>query len=124
VYEIFRSKNILCSILLLAGLLSLSSTLSAADPFQVSIKNAEYDAQKSQLKVEVSLGAKGKKTVFLLNDRTEDQPLAEKTTRSKEVRFKVGGLSGNNVPCEVRVEAQGLSGSRAIRRNWFRRTQR
>jgi hypothetical protein len=105
----FRSKNVLCSILFVAGLLSVSSTLSAADPLQVSIKNAEYDAEKSQLKVEVSLGAKGKKTVSLLNNRTEDPSLAQKTTRAKEVRFKVGGLSGNVVPCEVRVEAQGVS---------------
>ena len=88
-------------------LLFFSMSLVAADPFQVSIKSAEYDAERSKLKVEVSLGNKGRRTVFLFNDRT-DELLAQKKTRGKELRFSVRGLSGNSVPCEVRVEAEGL----------------
>ena len=96
--------------LLFAGLLLFSTSLLAADPFQVSIKNAEYDAEKNQLKIEVSLGKKGKRTVFVLNDRTDEQ-LAQKTTRGKEVRFRISGLSSSDVPCEVRVNAEEPSGA-------------
>ncbi|MBE9548595.1 MAG: hypothetical protein IMF09_04245 [Proteobacteria bacterium] len=35
--------------------------------------------------------------------------MAKKSTRGKEVRITVRGLSGNQVPCEVRAEADGLS---------------
>jgi len=77
-------------------------------PLQLSIKTAEYDTGKQQLKVEVSLGARGKRTVFLFDDRT-DALLAQKETRNKEVRFRINGLSGNQVPCEVRAEAEGQS---------------
>ena len=103
----FRSNKNFQTALLLIGLLTLSSIALAADPFRVLIKNAEYDSQKGQLKVEVSLGQKGKRSVSLLNDRS-DELLAQKTTRSKDVRFRVGGLSGSDVPCEVRVESDGL----------------
>ncbi len=100
----FRLCNVFYTTLFLIVLLALSGNVLAADTFQVSIKNAEYDSQKSQLKVEVSLGQKGRRSISLLNDRT-DEFLVQKTTRSKEVRFKVGGLSGNEVPCEVRAES-------------------
>jgi len=99
--------------LLFTALLCLSTTILAADPFRVSIKNAEYDAEKDQLKIEVSLGNKGKRTVFVLNDRT-DELLAQKATRGKEVRFRIRGLSGNDVPCEVRAESNGLSDVRSV----------
>jgi hypothetical protein len=104
---IFRLNKIFQTTLLLIGLLALSNSALAADPFQVSIKNAEYDSEKGQLKVEVSLGNKGKRTVSLL-DHDADTSLARKTARGKEVRFKIG-ISSNDVPCEVRVEADGLS---------------
>ena len=108
-----RLKNFLRSFLLFFCFLLLSSVVLAADPFEVSIKNAEYDSGKHQLKVEVSLGNKGRRTVSLLNDRT-NEPLAQKTTRGKETRFKVGRLSGNEVPCEVRVESNGLFDVRSV----------
>lgn len=98
--------EVLAVLLLLSGLILPAITAQAADPFRVSIKSAEYDAEKRQLKVEASLGNKGKRTVSLLNDRTNEE-LARITTRSKEVRFRVGKLSGARVPCEVRVEAEG-----------------
>ena len=44
----------------------------------------------------------------LFNDRTNEL-LTEKRTRGKEVRITVRGLSGNDVPCEVRAESGGLS---------------
>jgi len=44
--------------LLFAALLFLSTSLLAPDPFRVSIKNAEYDAEKNQLKVEVPLATR------------------------------------------------------------------
>lgn len=44
----------------------------------------------------------------LYNDRT-DELLAEKNTRGKDVRFRIRGLVGDQVPCEVRAESGGLS---------------
>ena len=99
--------------LLFAGLFLFSTSLLAADPFQVSIKNAEYDTGKNQLKVEVSLGNKGNRTVFILNDTTDEQ-LAQKTTRGKEIRFRIRGLSESDVPCEIRAESGGLSDVRSV----------
>ena len=92
----------------LTALMLCSASLYAANPFEVSIKNAEYDLGKKTLKVEVSLGNKARRTVSLFNDRT-DVLLAQKKTRSAETRFRIRGLSGNDVPCEVRVESGGIS---------------
>jgi hypothetical protein len=94
-------------------LLLYSMNLFAADPFRVEIKTAEYDAERNMLKVEVSLGNKGRRTVSLFDDRS-DVLLAEKSTRGKEVRISVRGLTGNDVPCEVRVESGGLADVRAV----------
>ncbi|MFC1720200.1 hypothetical protein ACFL00_03565 [Pseudomonadota bacterium] len=104
----FRAGMISHAILMAIWLISLSSAAFASDPFKVAIKNAEYDAEVHELKVEVSLGKEGKKVVRVLNDRT-DQLLAQKTTRRAEIRFQIGGLTGNGVPCEVRVESKGMS---------------
>ena len=94
---IFRLNKIFHTTLFLIGLLALSSSVLAADPFRVSIKNAEFDSEKGQLKVEVSLGKKGKRTVSLWDHET-DTSLAQKTTRGKEVRFRIG-ISSSDVPC-------------------------
>lgn len=102
-YRIFFITN-----MFLAGLVFLSGHALAADPFQVEIQNAEYDAEKKQLKVEVSLGNRASRTVSLFNDRTNEL-LAEKSTRSKSVRITVRRITGNNVPCEVRAVSEGLS---------------
>lgn len=102
-YRIFLIAN-----LFLTGLVYLSGQALAADPFRVDINNAEYDAEKKQLKVEVSLGNKASRTVSLFNDRT-DELLTEKSTRGSSVRFTVRRLAGNDVPCEVRAESEGLS---------------
>ncbi|MGA9572539.1 MAG: PKD domain-containing protein [Lysobacterales bacterium] len=83
-------------------------SIYAADPFHITIKNAEYDSTRNQLKVEVSLGSKGTRTVSLFNDRTNEL-LIRKSVRGKDVRFTVRKLTGNEVPCEVRAESEGLS---------------
>lgn len=85
-----------------------STVLFAADPFRVEIKNATYESEKKKLTVEVSLGNKGRRTVSLFDNNT-DARLAEKRTRGKEVRISVRGLVSSRVPCEVRVESEGLS---------------
>jgi len=105
---ISRVTNYPLIVSFLVALMLCSTGLYAADPFEVSIKNAEYAPEKKQLKVEVSLGNKARRTVYLFNDRT-DVLLAQKNTRGTETRFSVRGLTGNAVPCEVRVESGGLS---------------
>jgi len=94
--------------LFLTGLVVISSHALAADPFRVEIKNAEYDAEKNQLKVEVSLGNRASRTVSLFNDRTNEL-LTEKSARGKSVRITLRRLTENDVPCEVRAESDGLS---------------
>lgn len=123
-------KPVVCSsaaALLLAAML-LSATSARADghrngdggdgnggesagvqaPLQLSIQTAEYDADKQQLKVEVSLSGRGKWTVSLFNDRT-DELLARKEARGHEVRFRIRNLGAEKAPCEVRAEAGGQS---------------
>jgi hypothetical protein len=102
-YRVFFITNIV-----LAGLVFLSNQALAADPFRVEIKNAEYDAGKEQLQVEVLLGNRASRTVSLFNDRTNEL-LAEKSTRANRVRITVRKLAGNDVPCEVRAVSEGLS---------------
>lgn len=85
----------------------------AADPFVVEIKTAEYDPGKKVLQVEVSLGNKARRTVYLFDDRT-DSLLATRKTRGAETRFRLRGLSGNDVPCEVRVESGGLADTSSV----------
>jgi len=92
----------------LALLLMASMSIYAADPFKVTITNAEYDTARRLLIVDVSLGNKARRTVSLFNDRS-DQLLATKSTRSNTVQITVKGLRGNNVPCEVRAYSDGLS---------------
>lgn len=89
-------------------LLSFTAQVVAEDPFRVSIKNAEYDSEKAQLKVEVSVGNSARRKIFLY-DHGNDELLAKKRTSRKEFKFRVKNISGNDVPCEVRVESEGQS---------------
>ena len=104
----FRLPAVCSALMLLAGVYSVPAVVLAADPFQVEIKNAEYNSETARLKVEVDLGKRGRRTTFLYNHRT-DELLAQKTTRKSEVRFSVRGIRGDRIPCDVRVESDGLS---------------
>lgn len=95
------------SLFLLTSLTGAASSLFAADPFEVSIRSAEYDSERGKLKVEVYLGNRARRTVYLLDHET-DGLIAQKNTRGKEVKFRVN-ISGDLVPCVVRVESEGLS---------------
>jgi len=92
----------------LALLVMLAGHALAADPPTVEIRNAEYDPGKATLKVEVSLGSRGRWTVGLYDDGT-NALLEEKSTRSADLRFRIGSLSGADVPCNVRAESGGKS---------------
>lgn len=98
---------------LIALLAGPVSGVFAAEDVGLSIKNAEYDSERHRLKVEVSLGKKGQATIQLYNDET-GALLGEKSTRGKDVRFRIGGLAGNSVPCTVRAYSGGQSDSRYV----------
>ena len=106
-------KALLFNFSSMLALLMVSMSVYAADSFQVKIRTAQYDPARKQLKVDVFLGNKARRTVSLFNDRT-DELLVEKGTRSSSIRFTIRGLRGNDVPCEVRAESGGLSDVRAV----------
>jgi len=95
-------------LLVLACMAFAPGSVLAADPPKVSIRTAEFDDENARLMVEVAASGRGKMTVSLFNDRT-DELLAKERTRNTEIRFVVEGLTGAGIPCEVRVESGGLS---------------
>jgi len=111
----FRSRLSLvyAVFLVFAGISCVGSNLAAQDPFNLEIKGAAYDAEKSQLKVEVALGNTARRTVLLFNETTGEQ-IAQKRTRKSEIKFRVNGLVGTEVPCDVRVSAAGQSDTATV----------
>jgi len=94
-------------------LLLFAAGAAAEDAFDVTVQGAEYNAEKDQLSVAVSLGRKGKWNVFLYDDDS-GALLERKTTRGDAVRFRISGLSDAEAPCAVRAEAAGASDVRAV----------
>ena len=91
-------------------ILMLSSAIAPAlaESTEVSIEKARYIASKSQLRVNVSIENPARKTVYLYDDDS-DELLARKRTTKTEFTFRIKDLSGDDVPCAVRVEFEGRS---------------
>ena len=103
-----RLSAVFAVLLMFAGALGFASNLAAADPFRLEIKSASYDSEKAQLKVEVALGNSARRTIFLF-DNVSGEQIAKRNTRRSEMKFRVNGLTGTQVPCSVRVDADGQS---------------
>ena len=85
----------------------------AADSLEVTIGSAEYNSERGELNVAVSLARKSRQTVELFNEETGSL-LDSKTTRGTEVRFRVRRLFGDAVPCIVRAESAGQFDVRSV----------
>jgi len=102
-FKFFTTRTTL-RFLYLAAWVIASANVHAA----ITISSAVYDDTRNQLTVDVVLNSKTRTTVALFNDRTNEL-LLQKTARGREVSLVVRKITGNQVPCEVRVESDGQS---------------
>lgn len=101
------------SALVLFGGLLIAFQAAAEDSFDLEIDSAVYKSAKSKLVVKVSLGNGVSRKVFLFDNETDVQ-LAKKRTSKEETTLRVKNISGQQVPCEVRVESNGSSDTKEV----------
>lgn len=111
------------SIILLFNILVLSAVAApgSADEdneenqksLSVKIKEAKYQREKHRL--EVKIRVKGREHYRAnLYDADSDHQLTSRSGDDDELKLKVAGLEGHQVPCRVAVEVDGKRASRSV----------
>jgi hypothetical protein len=103
--------------LIFISLLSCFATFSSfAEDDDLKIKKATYKTEKKRLLVVVKREEHRNSATIKLFDAVLNQLIAEKQSSREETKFKINSISGKQVPCTVRVEVDGLSVSRQVKK--------
>ncbi|MCP4255559.1 MAG: hypothetical protein GY775_19565 [Candidatus Scalindua sp.] len=109
----FKHAQIKLSFLILLVSLFLSFS-SFAEDAELEIEKATYKAGDGKLIVKVKRENKNRTTIRVIDNIT-NQLLAEKQSSDDEIKFKIKDITGEQVPCSVRVEVGSLSVSRQVK---------
>lgn len=102
-------------VLILFNVLFLASFSIVAEDSRLLIEKAKFRTEKSQLLVVVKQKETERASTIRVYDDLLNELLAERSTSSEEIKFRINNISGSEVPCSVRVEKDGLSRTRRVK---------